>query len=333
MKVYVTSAYPYDSRSNFGSTYLRESAANDPFRVHGLADHPEDADLIIFAEHHPDDPYFFKVLRHPIYKKFKHKCYLYHDNDNSLTFLPTVSPSIQLKDYDPLIHQSYAYIFQIDHNHYIAAAPAEAPEKKYLFSFIGASYTNPSRKAILNLDYPAAYLYDTSAQNSWELTAADKKAYFSSYAEVCAASKFILCPAGYGPNSYRLYESMEMGIAPVIISDEWIPSRGPQWELFAIRVPAAEIDQIPHLLKAREKDAAAMGKLARQAWLDWFAKDKQFHLLTEACIQLHLHRSNVKTSTYLKQYGRFSEAFHFRNLLRFYKNQLKKRLLANSPNS
>ncbi|MEJ5961361.1 exostosin domain-containing protein [Pedobacter immunditicola] len=326
MKIFVTSAYPYDSRSNFGSTYLRESAVHDPFKVHCLADHPEDADLIIFAEHHPYDPYFFKVLRDPVYQKFKHKCYLYHDNDHSLTFLPTVSPSIQLRDYNPLIHRSYAYIFQIDHNHAVAAARGEDHQKKYLFSFIGASRTNPIRKAILSLDHPESYLEDTSDRNSWELRESDKKAYFSSYAQVSLASHFILCPAGISPNSYRLYESMEMGIAPVIISDEWIPSQGPQWESFAIRVSAAEINQIPAILQAKEKDAAAMGKLARQAWLDWFAKDKQFHLLTEACAQLHQHRSKVTASTYLKQYGRFSEPFHFRNLLRFYKNQLKKKL-------
>ena len=33
------------------------------------------------------------------------------------------------------------------------------------------------------------------------------------------SSFFFLCPRGYGPASFRLYESIELGTVPVYISD------------------------------------------------------------------------------------------------------------------
>jgi hypothetical protein len=34
------------------------------------------------------------------------------------------------------------------------------------------------------------------------------------------------CPAGIGPATYRLFEAMELGRVPVILSDEWVPRKG-----------------------------------------------------------------------------------------------------------
>jgi hypothetical protein len=70
MKVFFTSGYPYDPQLNCTTTYLQESSKNDPFQKHLLADNPEEADIIIFAEHHPED-YFFSVLKSDIFKRYK----------------------------------------------------------------------------------------------------------------------------------------------------------------------------------------------------------------------------------------------------------------------
>ena len=36
------------------------------------------------------------------------------------------------------------------------------------------------------------------------------------------SSFFFLCPKGYGPASFRLYESIELGTVPVYISDDFV---------------------------------------------------------------------------------------------------------------
>jgi len=46
------------------------------------------------------------------------------------------------------------------------------------------------------------------------------QSYKQNYARLIANSKFVLCPQGVGPSSLRLFETLLMGRAPVIISDE-----------------------------------------------------------------------------------------------------------------
>ncbi len=329
MKVFLTSSYPYHEKNNYTPFYLSESANSDLFKVHELVDNPEEADIIIFAEHHPDvDPYFFEVLKNDIYKKYKAKCYLYHDHDNTIAFIPHVTPSLPLKHSNPIFNQPFSYIVQLSPNNIIREYAA-VEEKKFLFSFMGTSRTHPVRKEIFAIAYDRCYLLDTLGKNSWELSSEEKAEYQKSYAKACFESKFILCPRGIGPNSYRLYESMEMGIAPVIISDKWVPTAGPKWEEFSIRIAESNVANIPEILEQREADSARMGELARQAWVEWFAKDKQFHYLVEACAKLHAARKQVTYATYLAQYRRFLEPFHARNLLRFYKNRLVKKITKN----
>jgi len=47
----------------------------------------------------------------------------------------------------------------------------------------------------------------------------DKQNYFQ-YIYYAMRSKFLLCPRGYGLNSFRLYESFQLGCVPVIVTDK-----------------------------------------------------------------------------------------------------------------
>ena len=322
MKVFITSAYPSHPLNNFTPAYLVESAEADPFKCHQIVQDPRAADIIIFTEHHPlHDPYFFAVLQHDIYRQYRQKCYLYHDNYATIPLIPTVTPVISSKNYDPSFTQPFSYIVQLIPNTEIHNY-SSVTEKKYLYSFVGAGRTHHIRKSILALHRSDAFLRDTSNKDAWALNEEDYQEYQASYAEICRLSKFILCPRGLAPNSYRLYECLEMGIPPVIISDEWVPTVGPRWDEFSIRVSEAHIATIPVLLEERATNAAAMGMLARQTWEEWFAPDKQFHYLTEACLRLHAARTRVSYLTYLKQWWRFLQPSHARSLLRYGKGFL-----------
>ena len=96
MKLFLTTAYPFHSIENFAVSWLQESASSDLIKKHEIVDNPEEADVILFTEHHPaKDPFFFSVLKHPIYRKFKSKTILYHDNPYPIAIIPTLSPSIE----------------------------------------------------------------------------------------------------------------------------------------------------------------------------------------------------------------------------------------------
>lgn len=321
MNVFILSAYS-DTNAILTSTYVKESAEIDLFGKYQLVEKVEHADLILFVENHPgEDPYFFNVLKHPIYKEYRDRCVLYHDNDHSLTFLPTISPSILKKHYNQNIHRSFNYITQFSSNPYLDNLNLSV-EKKFLSSFIGASRTHPVRKELFKHKFNRSFLKDTSHQNSWELSSAEKEGYFKQYAEVSEQSKFILCPRGIGPSSYRLYESLRMGIAPVIISDEFVPPLGPDWNDFSIRVKEDNLNQIEHILQEREDEYERLGKAAREAWENFFSKDKQFHYLVEAGLSI---KGELNTLSYISQYKRFiTSSFHLRNLLRYVRSKIQK---------
>ena len=104
--------------------------------------------------------------------------------------------------------------------------------------------------------------------------AADQvKDYRQRYWSIMARSQFVLCPRGYGSSSFRLFEAMQCGRAPVIVSDAWVPPAGPDWSAFSLRIPERKLAQIPQILAQHEDEAARMGELARKAWQQWFSDE------------------------------------------------------------
>jgi hypothetical protein len=95
MKVFLTSAY-HEKRSP--AKWLKEKSFKD---TSICTDDPAEANVIIFVESHPgQDPYFTKVRSSNLFKKYKKKCVLYHDADLSITLMRTISPSIELWQYN-----------------------------------------------------------------------------------------------------------------------------------------------------------------------------------------------------------------------------------------
>jgi len=71
------------------------------------------------------------------------------------------------------------------------------------------------------------------------------------YHSLLSHSTFALVPPGWGLHTMRLLESMSVGCIPVIIADGWVlPFHEVlDWSQFSIRVPEAEWDTIPALLR------------------------------------------------------------------------------------
>jgi len=321
MQVYITSAYPFHPKDNFAASWLKESAAMNSDGKHSVTEYSDRADVILFAEHHSnEDPYFFQVLNNDLYKKYPHKSILYNDVDKPISLIPSILPSIEKKYYKNDFTRSGPYIARHCENESVSAIKGKF-NKEFLFSFIGAARTHPIRKEILLLESAAGFLKDTSDKNLWELTPESKKEYEKEYVDISSRSYFVLCPRGEGVNSYRLYETMQMGLTPVIISDDWVPMQGPNWDKFSIRIAEKDVTQIPNILKERQDEAAKMGELARRNWERWFSKEAGFQVIASMCEEL-INANNRKKKRIVYSYGQFFRPFHFRNLLRFYKNSL-----------
>lgn len=73
-----------------------------------------------------------------------------------------------------------------------------------------------------------------------------------------ASSEFSLCPRGFGPTSFRLAESIQLGAVPVVIyQDElWLPyTESLDWEQCAIIVHANDAARLPELVGAADWEA------------------------------------------------------------------------------
>jgi hypothetical protein len=74
------------------------------------------------------------------------------------------------------------------------------------------------------------------------------------YAEVIARSKFVLCPRGHGPSSFRLYEALAAGRVPVVISNNWLAPPRIDWSRCIVRVGEKDVRGLPRLLERLEPD-------------------------------------------------------------------------------
>tara|TARA_A100001015_G_scaffold221532_1_gene249346 strand:+ start:2368 stop:3249 length:882 start_codon:yes stop_codon:yes gene_type:complete len=66
------------------------------------------------------------------------------------------------------------------------------------------------------------------------------------FRKLTSQSVFTLCPRGYGPTSFRLYESINLGSIPIYISDNFLlPFQDKiEWEKLALLIKLEDIDSI-----------------------------------------------------------------------------------------
>jgi len=267
---------------------MQASARTARCDAHSAVADPADADLILFVETHSAAGHYFQRVRsHPVFREFSSKSYLFSSADKVIPFLPGVFASIEARWYRSAWTRSGHYV-DVREREELRYEDARSPS--HLFSFVGATANHPLRQRIMSLHHPGAVLIDATAESaaverrgrSPELQA-EWRERFSNGIHDCA---FVLCPRGGGTSSRRIFEAMMLGRVPVIISDGWVPPRGPDWPSFSLRVREDRVDAIPAMLETRAGTATAMGARARSEWLDWFSEAASFPRTVDWCLDL-----------------------------------------------
>ncbi len=275
---------------------LRHSAELDVFGEHTLVEDPREADIILFGEMNQARQgvcgiFAERVRAHPFYRRFPGKCFLFDSGDTFFPVLPGVYASLTNKHYRPDHTRTGFYLYVIE-NPFIRAEPL-AGRENYLASFVGSSTSHPLRQQILSLRRDDFLLRDTRAksyQMNFEADPLERAPFYLAYADAMASARFSLCPRGVGAASIRLFESMKMGRACVIVSDAWHPNDGVDWNSFSIRVPEADVSRIPQILEEHADRAAEMGLRARAEWEKWFSEKVRFHRVVELCLDIRRAR-------------------------------------------
>lgn len=317
LKIHLLSAYPFHDGLSVSEGLQKLSSPAG----HELTDDPAEADLILFAEVYDGlDPYFFDVVRHPVFRCFPDKCVLYHINDTTASLCRTISPSVESTHLNARCRRSFSYMFRVHENPFRSAEWDRDRPTRFLFSFVGDPSTHPVREQLLKLRYSDALLRGASGVSAMGMDDVQREAFQRRYIEEMLESLFVLCPRGLGPASMRLFEAMEMGRAPVIIGDSWLPVAKLPWADFAFFVKEKDVGQIPSLLAANCHRAVAMGRKARAVWEQYFSPECVFGELIATAAELLSEPYGIKEKW--QDWLMLSHPKHWRNLLGWWRRRL-----------
>lgn len=282
--------FPFDVWRHSTTFLLKHSAELAGSAKHSLTDDPENADIILFGEMGTCGEFGELVRAHPYYKRFPEKCFLFDNTFNAKPVVPGLYSSLTREQHRLGFTRTGFYLYLIQ-NPFITSRPCSGKEK-YLASFVGSIITHPVRKMLFEFGRPDIYAKDTS-EYSQRITfhgdPAERARYWAEYADSMAEAKFSLCPRGVSAGSIRLFESMKMGRACVILSDAWQPNDGVAWNEFSITVPEKEVHRIPEILEQHEHRAAEMGRAARRAWEERFSERACFPYVVDLCLDIQKH--------------------------------------------
>lgn len=263
---------------------------------HVLVDSPDAADIIIAASFHAAFGIFYMDLkRSALYKAYSSKIFVYSYDGGDFPSLPGVYAGAEKRFVD--IGWMVAGHYLSTHLAKFRFTPLPAEERSIFFSFVGSSATHPVRHSVLQLSHPEAYISDSQAPGQipwWAKSPEERVQHQEHFREQTRRSQFALCPRGLTPASIRLFEVMEAGCAPVVISDDIVMPEGPNWDDFVIFVREAEIPQIPQILEARRGEAGELGRRARLAWEQYFRDEVSFDMLIHWVSTMEIFKSPKK---------------------------------------
>lgn len=108
----------------------------------------------------------------------------------------------------------------------------------------------------------------------------DAKTPTGDYTKILSRSTFVLCPRGFGLNSFRISESIESGAIPVYISDDFIFGHNADFEEYGVVVHESNINNLHEILSAitPEEIKSKQDKLA-QVFRTYYSYDGAKKLL------------------------------------------------------
>jgi hypothetical protein len=258
-----------------------------------LVDDPKDADLIIINQvwkgRNWND---IEILESCAFiQQFSEKILVVSHDDNATIFFPglyvSLTPQTNWANWVMPCSYKKQYL-QLGK----VSESGSTTQKRFLFSFRGADFSHPIRKKMTSclsgrLD-GASYAIFNKEFHSHTMEEHEK------YVQEILASYFVLCPRGLSPSSYRMFEAMQYGVCPVIISDDWQPIEGIDWDNCSVRIPERIIQKIPEILNSRVADSKILGLKARKVWEAHFADSARERKMLEELLSLSIEVNRLR---------------------------------------
>jgi hypothetical protein len=237
-------------RSKQSVQRFRILAEKDAVGLHPLVEDPEEADVVLVVDLHATEHDVFptSLRRSRLPHSWRSKVRVWDQRDNGYYTYPGlyVAPAPRLVK--KRRQKAAPYISTI------APLVKATTEPDLLYSFIGTR-TYPVRGEIFGLNHPRAVVEETRGIDFFTQSASGAARRLEAqnrHTELVGRSKFVLCPRGLGPSTFRLYETMSAGRVPVIISDQWVPPDRIPWSSCSVRIAERSIRELPAILEANE---------------------------------------------------------------------------------
>ncbi len=220
-------------------------------------------------------------------------------------FLPGCYTSLNKANFDPQLHRACAYPYS--YNEIVATSfGREKWNPKWLFFLPwDGCVSHPIRRKLF--DYYSAHPRAKMVRigTHFHGHSAEEK---QKYIDEVLLSNFVLCPRGGPLPLTGLFEVMELGRCPVIISDDLIPIDGVPWQECCIFIKERDIAYCAEILTEQEAKAERLGRAAREIWESHFSEAKKFRAMLHSILELrdkrvgHSHDYRERWSSWRFQY-------------------------------
>jgi hypothetical protein len=233
------------------------------------ASSPEESDAIIIQEKNSfkNFRYIAELLTDPLIGRYANKVFTINDDDCATGLLKGLYTSLPKYRFNENLHIAVPYM-QYPNELVFSSGLKSDPE--HLATWRGNTKSNKLRLKLVNAlkNKPDVIIQQT---DSWLNHKVDEKA---TYVELIRKARFSLCPAGWAPVSFRIYETMALGRCPVILADNFVPPLGPNWTEFAMFFPEKNVEILYEFLSVNQHRHNELGSNAYKNWEKYFAADK-----------------------------------------------------------
>jgi len=232
-------------------------------------DHPEDADLILDLSSNQSLKYGYVFGVDPTspYHRWPDRTLAWDASDDPTGRLPGFFCSLERSSFDPRCHETICY--PLVYNREVRFRAHD--EATCLFGFSGSPSSGLRARIFEHFGEDGDDARVRQSRSLWDTMFADgHNSEKTLYADELARCRFILCPRGNGVASIRIYEALQTGRVPVILSDRFVPPSFVNWERCAVFI--------------RERDVARVRDVLRERDADWPALARSAHEQYEACL-------------------------------------------------
>jgi Exostosin family len=288
MRIHITPVFEDPNRA-WEADKLRRLAERWPSARFELVEDPDAADAILLTDagtlvsHVRWRPEVRKVLGHPLLRRYPERCLLYHEADVPRPYLRGIYYNME---WFPGVEGFAAAVVMgsfLDGNPAVCDDPPPE-ERSLLFSYMGReSHALRTRLCATRWDRSDIEVVDTSSRyDHYDYTGGRRDpAMQRTYVDAMRRSCWALCPRGWSAASPRVFEAMRMGIAPVVLNDNWLRPNGPDWDACCLWVPEASLADLPEILESHGERWREMGGAAQRAYRQFFSPSRIFeHIVT-----------------------------------------------------